>query len=222
MRILKERSRYMENRVKYNLTLTVILLLVGSIAIFTIPFLTLTLFSISVYFYHKYTNLRKGIKGEDFVIETLRNLDDSYCLFNDVRLDNGNIDHIVLGSNGIFVIETKNYSGEITCNGDSWTQRKNLLEYDIRSPSKQLKYNAWKLKNILKNQKLWVNEILVFTNPDATLEMNNPTVNIVNPDELCKFIKARKSKIRLSQKELKEIEKIMLKLSSLESMRKEV
>ena len=34
----------------------------------------------------------------------------------------GNIDHIILGSNGIFVIESKNYDGKIICNGDRMAQ----------------------------------------------------------------------------------------------------
>lgn len=55
----------------------------------------------------------KGIKGEATVYSYLRHLPDHYFTLNDVKLPNGrgNIDHIVLGPTGIFVIETKNING---------------------------------------------------------------------------------------------------------------
>jgi len=34
----------------------------------------------------------------------------------------GDIDHVVIGSNRVFVIETKNNNGVISCSGDSWSQ----------------------------------------------------------------------------------------------------
>ncbi len=45
------------------------------------------------------------------VVETLTTLDNSYVLINDVVLPDrkGNIDHILVGPNGVFAIETKSY-----------------------------------------------------------------------------------------------------------------
>jgi len=39
---------------------------------------------------------------------------------NDLMLpdDKGNVDHLVMGPNGLFVIETKNYSTFVNCLGD--------------------------------------------------------------------------------------------------------
>ncbi|MEM4704061.1 MAG: nuclease-related domain-containing protein [Candidatus Bathyarchaeia archaeon] len=67
-----------------------------------------------------------GAEGEETVAKHLSLLGDPYQVIHDVVLPNmrGNIDHIVLGPNGVFVIETKNNNGFITCNGDSWLQRK--------------------------------------------------------------------------------------------------
>jgi len=84
-------------------------------------------------------NWRKGILGEKRVVEALTPLDDSYVLINDVVTPGGkgNIDHILIGPNGVFVIETKNYSGEVTCKQDSWYK---YSSFPIRSPSKQVKW----------------------------------------------------------------------------------
>ena len=61
----------------------------------------------------------------------------------------GNIDHIVLGPNGIFVIETKNYKGEISCYGDVWHGDYDTESYPIKSVSKQAKRNAVTLKRFI-------------------------------------------------------------------------
>jgi len=69
-------------------------------------------------FYHKrYTGYQKGIEGEKKVTEYLTAVKelDSYTLINNFTPDDenpSNIDHIILGSNGIFVIETKNYTAD--------------------------------------------------------------------------------------------------------------
>ncbi len=50
----------------------------------------------------------------------------------------GNVDHLVMGPNGLFAIETKNYSTFVKCSGDDWF----VNGKKIRSLSKQAKRNA--------------------------------------------------------------------------------
>ena len=68
----------------------------------------------------------KGAEGEETVARILSFLPAGHTVFNDLQLDPGGpaFDHIVVAPAGIFVIETKNWSGEITfhdgqalCNG---------------------------------------------------------------------------------------------------------
>ncbi|KXB09498.1 hypothetical protein AKJ46_00195 [candidate division MSBL1 archaeon SCGC-AAA833K04] len=63
----------------------------------------------------RYRKWGKGIKDEEEVLTALDDLDDSYCSLNDLVLDErrGNIDHVVVGHTGVFVLETKNWSGEV-------------------------------------------------------------------------------------------------------------
>ena len=49
-----------------------------------------------------------GFQGERYVAEELNQLlADGFDVFHDVPFDNYNIDHVVLGSTGVFVVETK-------------------------------------------------------------------------------------------------------------------
>lgn len=68
----------------------------------------------------------KGAEGEETVARILSFLPANHTVFNDLQLDPGGpaFDHIVVAPSGIFVIETKNWQGEITfengqvlCNG---------------------------------------------------------------------------------------------------------
>ena len=66
------------------------------------------------YFLRKYRIYGGGWEGEKQVIKLLDSkLSDDYILLNDLYLrgGGGDIDHVVLGPNGIFVLETKNWNG---------------------------------------------------------------------------------------------------------------
>jgi hypothetical protein len=67
----------------------------------------------------------KGAVGEKSVAHTLSKLPDEFRVVNDLPTPSGNLDHVVIGPTGVFVIETKNWrgivgadgKGELTCNG---------------------------------------------------------------------------------------------------------
>src|SRR6266404_805044 len=61
---------------------------------------------------------RKGAIGECMVADVLGALSDEYWIINDVTTASGNLDHIVVGPTGVFAIETKNWRGTVTADGD--------------------------------------------------------------------------------------------------------
>jgi hypothetical protein len=69
----------------------------------------------------KLANFFKGAKGEETVARELAFLSSDYRVFNCVESgkeallpSNGDYDHIVVGPSGVFLIETKNWSGTFT------------------------------------------------------------------------------------------------------------
>ncbi len=240
MKILKERGNHLDDSVSREQDsadsmriLAVILSIVGIIGaiwgIYVNNIIMIFIFAFLLQFswktYKKSAKnvkaYKKGILGEDAVTSMLKNLNDSYYLINDVTLPNsyGNIDHIVLGPNGIFVIETKNYEGTIINNGDEWSRRYKSKyghkDYAIASISKQAKRNAVTLKNflsdIIKGKNYFVNSAIVFTSENIDLQLNDPTVTILKLDELPNYIMNFKGN-RSTQGELESIaEAIMAK-----------
>ncbi len=148
------------------------------------------------YFYlRKYHIYRGGWQGEKQVVHLLTHtLSNDYFLLNDLYLRDGggDIDHIVLGPNGVFVLETKNWNGNISCNGDEWHRpgKRNFSG----SPSRQVKRNAAKIQQIIDGNPhlralgFWVEGIVVLTNNHATLNVNKPTVTILKLPQLPSYL----------------------------------
>lgn len=63
-------------------------------------------------------NWRKGADGEAMVSDILRELPDDYIVVNDITKKLGNIDHVVIGPTGIYVINTKKWRGSIRLGGN--------------------------------------------------------------------------------------------------------
>jgi hypothetical protein len=108
-----------------------------------------------------------------------------------LRDGGGDIDHVVLGPNGIFVLETKNWKGTVSCNGDEW-QRLGKRNFSA-SPSRQVKRNAMRIKQIIENSGVihsgvWVEGIVVLTNNHATLRINGATVPILKLAHLSDYL----------------------------------
>jgi hypothetical protein len=96
-----------------------------------------------------------GALGEQKVVKTLESLSDEYFLINDFavsfspaiynRKENDyiksvQIDHILVGPSGVFLIETKNWS------------EKSLENLSLHSPVEQIKRTSFVLFNLLNNE----------------------------------------------------------------------
>jgi hypothetical protein len=170
----------------------------------------------SLFFLRRYHFWRAGIEGEQKVVVALMPLDDSYFLINDVKLPSswGNIDHILLSPKGIFVLETKNYSGMVRCYGDTWYVGPGGWARPIGSVSKQAKRNAYELSSFLERTtgfKTYVNPICVFVNPLLELAIFDAAVPILRVAELVGFLKQFKASTSLSEELIHTIAQSILK-----------
>ena len=166
--------------------------------LFTFYTIILILLGVIIFSYG-YNNSRrwmKGSKGEKLVAKYLKKLPKEYYVFNDVTLPvkKGNIDHIVVGPNGIFAIETKNISGSFIVDDNEWYYKSHSEVQKSRSqPGKQIKNNVRILikylnSNGLNTKNLWINPIVAFNNPNINITENPKNYHILMPSEIPKFI----------------------------------
>jgi hypothetical protein len=235
MRKLKGSGNYLKNQVRENLAKSVVFLLlfvlvfgavslrmilVLRLSVLEIAGLLVSLASLAAFYYYlrRYRIFSGGLNGEKQVIKLLSSvLSDDYFLLNDLYLrgGDGDIYHVVLAPNGIFVLETKNWSGNISCNGDEW-QRAGRQSFK-GSPSRQVKRNVATIKRIIDSSSalsqlgIWVEGIVVFTNNHATFHLINPTVLIVKLSQLLSSITTREYSHSYSREQLEAISKEILK-----------
>lgn len=144
-------------------------------------FLLLLVIGAIVFLRLNQANIR-GRRGERRVSSRLFSLPSEYHVFNDAYIEvqgrSIQIDHIVVSRYGIFVIETKNYTGWIYGNDKSEFWIKNMYgnKYQFRNPLKQNYSHVKSLQCLLNIPESKFIPIVVFLN-GATLKCD--TMGIV-------------------------------------------
>lgn len=241
MKVLKERSEAVYvwkhihlNRSRVLIFFTLLMLAFMLFVINVYPFAQMGLlmiplsYGLGVYTYRKLIAWTMGAEGERRVISELSRLNDNYFVLNNIVLPPnwGDTDHIVLGPNGLFVVETKTSGDVIECDGDSWRRYKVsgkgfAYPVSIGNPSNQAKRNAKSLKDlVLKHEfdvfnggapHIWVHAIVCFTNEDVELKLKNPTVEVLRLPGVCNFIKSQKPRRRYSGDEVELMGTVILR-----------
>ncbi len=160
-----------------------------------------------------------GIQGEQGVTNRLaEELDDSYLILNDVSVryerQKAQVDHLVIGPKGIFVLETKNWSGHIE--GDE--RARQWLFYPThaadRQPPKKFFNPVWQCRRQVKFVDRFlrsvgqdwpdIRPVVIMYSPHADWEIQNQTTEILYLSEVSEFI--LKSSARRGEYTAQEIE----------------
>ncbi len=136
-------------------------------------------------------NYRKGQEGEDRVSDTINAaLNGEWTLFRNVLLPGrkgGDLDSILVGPGGVWVLEVKTFTGEFRNIGEQWECLAGKQWQIVKSnPSRQGKRNAALLASFLQADhiKIWVKPAIVWANPESSLKVENPSVPIWKLDRL--------------------------------------
>jgi len=133
---------------------------------------------------------------------SLAHLPNTYIAFNQVLVPYGRrhreLDLIVVGLNGIFVIEVKHYRGEITgAKSDrTWRQREraddsgNAYERELRNPVIQVQHAVRALRRYLaaRDIKTWVQGAVVMTHPECLFDMGTTATPVLTLPQLAGYI----------------------------------
>ena len=161
---------------------------------------------------------RQGVIGEDTTADMLAaTLDDSYTVFQNViaTLDgkSSEIDLVVVGLNGIFVIETKNRNGLIEggYDKDRWLQHKvgrggGEYSSNFYSPVKQVGTHVFRLAGFLRQNgvRFHIMGAVYFSNSEARVRLSGEPDKIPvfsTPKDLVLYIKMNNASLPLELKE---------------------
>jgi hypothetical protein len=140
----------------------------------------------------------RGAVGEGRVAAVLARLPDGWFIFHDMVVGRAQIDHIVVAPAGVYTIETKNYTGTIHGNAEQqhWSQIINHQhKTKFYNPVKQGNGHSVALSTFLREQgfpHLWVNTIVVFSDPGVKLKVSSAQVPVLYLSELRDYLKKQK------------------------------
>jgi hypothetical protein len=162
----------------------------------------------------------RGIIGEKRVRKHLDRLPKQYySVLNNVMVKakkgTSQIDHIVISSHGIFVIETKNYKGWIHGSEDSeyWTQTIYRSKTKFRNPIKQNWGHIYALKEALPEyQHISYYPVIVFAGK-AKLKNVNTKSHVIFADQLSETIMNYNGPRQLTSQDMEKISNCLIESS---------
>ena len=146
-----------------------------------------------------------GVAGEDQTLAVLETLPNDYVLFNQLDLpDNRSstgsreLDFVVVGPNGVFVVETKNLRGELVgAAGDEyWTLHKvgrggTPYSKSVRNPVRQVRGQVAVLNKFLQSRNLnpWITGLVCLAANNDMEGISSPDVAVVTSEGLCNYLR---------------------------------
>ena len=159
--------------------------------------------------------LLAGAAGEDLVIKLLKQLPDTFTVYNQVDIPNAQsrtgfneADVIVVGPNAVFIIEVKHNSGRIKGSDSDaeWRVEKlsrggNLYAKTMRNPISQVKRLVWLLSKDLKakHSRAWIQGVVLFSHQDVAAHIENDSnVPVMGSQDLVNYIASYQAKFDIA------------------------
>jgi hypothetical protein len=150
-------------------------------------------------------SMRKGAAGERSVAHTLSKLPEEFRVVNDVQTPAGNLDHVVIGPTGVFVIETKNWRGIIGSNAKdelTWNGKPLKTAYVKQCVGRMMEARD-RIQVLAPGVNLFFQAVMVFTSAwvDAKFGSTGPA-HCIRDDRLLRYIVDDKRGRKLSAVEV--------------------
>jgi hypothetical protein len=163
-------------------------------------------------------NFRKGAVGEALVGYILDGFPDDFRVIHDLTTPYGNVDHVVIGPTGAYIIDTKNWKGVVAAdgNGELLLNGKPTQKTEVKNLSRRIMSIKEKL-NVLSSLDPYVQGVFAF--PSAYIEAKWGTtgyVHCVKDEQLYDYIVENKKSKKLSQKEIEAISQAFLALARMD------
>ena len=147
-----------------------------------------------------------GAAGEELALTHLSRLSDEYTVFNQICLPDSRsstgyreADFVVVGPNGVFMIENKNYRGWVKgdWNSDQWELYKigrcgTPYINSCRNPARQVQVYVSLLAGIFSRRdiKAWITPMVSLSRNNSLGLINSEKVQVMRVADLCERIQA--------------------------------
>jgi hypothetical protein len=149
---------------------------------------------------HHIEQWRTGAEAERRTAKVLRKLRrKGWKAVHDLADGKGNLDHVVVGPGGLFLLDTKAYGGRVTVDGNDVVHVQRVDNPDNGYPQPKTAEKARKAAIRLKNEierstgqrGLWVNAVIVVWSPFEQRIVDGDRIAFVHGEELAGWLESR-------------------------------
>ena len=163
-------------------------------------------------------NFRKGATGEAVVGFALDNFPDEFRVIHDLTTPYGNVDHVVVGPTGAYIIDSKNWKGVVAADGSGelLLNGKPTQKTEVKNLSRRIMSIKEKL-TVLSSSDPYIQGVFAF--PSAYIGARWGTtgyIHCVKDEQLYDYIVENKKAKKLSQKEIESISQAFLALARMD------
>lgn len=175
-----------------------------------------------IIFRKRYGILQAGVRGEETTLNILKKLPKEFTvLTNPVILNRGitmELDFVVVGKNGVFIVESKNHRGIISgkTSKPTWKQVKHgkndkVYEKEISNPVKQSHRQSRRMEELFRDFDISANvyPVLYFVDSRTELKIiDDSDMNVAifnNEEQMLNYIQNTKGRETVSSNELAKI-----------------
>jgi hypothetical protein len=163
-------------------------------------------------------SMRKGAAGEVLVGARLADFPDEFYVINDLTTPFGNLDHVVVGPTGVFVIDAKNWRGVVASDGTG-----ELLHNGEPTDKPMVRSFVGRLMGIkdqirnLSRLDPYFQGVFAFTSARVDADWGTTrSVHCLRDDQLFDYIVEGKNRRKLSKQETESIAQAFLALARMD------
>lgn len=160
-----------------------------------------------------------GAKGENAVSKELARFPNDFYVLNDVSTDFGNLDHVVVGPTGVYVIDAKNHRGIITTDGkDGLLQNgKPNDKLNTKKFVSRMMTIKEKVDTLAGTKDIFFKALFVFTSAWVDAPWNKSgNVDCMSEEQLYKYIVEKNFGTRLKPEQVNAIARAFAQLAHME------
>ena len=165
-------------------------------------------------------NWQRGTNGEISVADELSRFPNEFRVINDIATTSGNLDHVVVGPTGVFILDTKNWRGVVSADGrgELLLNGKPTDKPYVRQFMGRVMNTKDKIKTLAPGLDLYFQTVFVFTS--ARVDANwgtTKSVHCIRDEQLRDYIVESKRGNKLTKEQVENISKAFLVLTNLDA-----
>jgi hypothetical protein len=149
----------------------------------------------------RYRYATDGAAGELETAKMLALLPAGFTVVNDLEFQGFNVDHVVVGPTGVWVVETKSHAGVVEERADGVLLNGRAMFRDPRRQARACAADIAKLIERVTGRRRWIGALVCFPNATVTTKVSPADVSVVGGGQLLTRLRLGPSDLRQDERD---------------------